>query len=176
VPAVHPLLLPSRMALRALADLESIARAPGRLAERLDGLAERADRIEVTMVHGVDAAVALERRADAALVLAEQALTRFDALLAAAERLDARAVAVLELGERVDARGAQVAEEGRLLREAAAEVALRGAQVAEALPLLERAVTMAEPLEGAVERFGRIVDRLPGAAGARRGRPMPPPD
>jgi hypothetical protein len=54
---------------------------------------------------------------------------------------------------------------------AAGEVAQRGAQVAEALPYLERAVTMVEPLEGAVERLGRIVDRLPGAARARRRPP-----
>jgi hypothetical protein len=170
------LLLPSRLALRSLADLQSLAAAPGRAAARLDRLEQRADRIEAAMVKGIDAAAAIERQAGDALLLAEQALARFDALLAAAERLDERAVAVIELGERVDARGVQVAEEGRLLREAAAEVAVRGAQVAEALPLLERAVTMAEPLEGAVERFGRIVDRLPGAPSVRRGRPMPPPD
>jgi hypothetical protein len=28
---------------------------------------------------------------------------------------------------------------------------------------MQRAVEMAEPLEGAVERLGRMVDRLPGA-------------
>jgi hypothetical protein len=176
VPAVNPLLLPPRLALRALTDLQSNARATGRLAGRLDGLEQRADRVEATMLEGIAVAVAIEQRAGQALVLAERAVERFDALLAAAERIDQRAVAVLELGARVDARGAEVAEEGRRLREAAAEVALRGAEVAEALPLLERAVTMAEPLEGAVERFGRIVDRLPRAPVPRRGRPMPPPD
>ena len=34
--------------------------------------------------------------------------------------------------------------------------------LADALPALQRAVEIAEPLEGVVERVGRLADRLPG--------------
>ena len=40
--------------------------------------------------------------------------------------------------------------------------------IPQALPILEQAVALGAPLEGAVERIGRIVDRLPGG---RRGAP-----
>jgi hypothetical protein len=53
-------------------------------------------------------------------------------------------------------------------------VAERGAEVAGALPVLQRAVGIAEPLEGAVERLGRMVDRFPG--GRRTGEQLGPPD
>ncbi len=35
------------------------------------------------------------------------------------------------------------------------------------LPALERAIEMASPLEGAIDRFGRLVDRLPGGTARR---------
>jgi hypothetical protein len=35
------------------------------------------------------------------------------------------------------------------------------------MPTLERALQMASPLEGAIDRFGRLVDRLPGGAPRR---------
>ena len=55
-----------------------------------------------------------------------------------------------------------------LRAQAVAEV---GAQVVESLPTLERAVTMATPLEGAVERVGRLVDRLPRTPSGKIDRP-----
>jgi hypothetical protein len=90
-------------------------------------------------------------------------------------RIDGRLAAVLELGERieelggrvderigqVDARAAAVLDQGRRLEQVAAQVAERGGQIAEAMPVLQRAVELAVPLEGAVERLGRMVDRLP---------------
>jgi hypothetical protein len=53
-----------------------------------------------------------------------------------------------------------------VIEHAAREVAKSGAVLAEALPTLQRGLEIAEPLEGVVERVGRIVDRLPG--GTRR--------
>ncbi len=41
-------------------------------------------------------------------------------------------------------------------------------ELAEALPTIEQAVTMVSPLEGAVERLGRTIDRLPGGRSRRR--------
>ena len=91
-------------------------------------------------------------------------------------RIDERLVAIIALGERiaeigdaVDGRLDEVMATGDRVEQAAQEVALVGRQVAEALPVLQRAITMAEPLEGAVERLGRIVDRLPGGVRQRGG-------
>ena len=41
------------------------------------------------------------------------------------------------------------------------------------LPTMERAVDLASPLGGAIDRFGRIVDRFPGGAPQRRREPVP---
>ena len=46
----------------------------------------------------------------------------------------------------------------------------RAGELVEALPTIEQAVTMVSPLEGAVERLGRTIDRLPGGRGTRAAR------
>ena len=72
---------------------------------------------------------------------------------------------MIEIGERVLELGDILMERSTLADRA--KDADRGADVAAALPTLQRAVSI-EPLEGAVERLGRAIDRLPG------GRPRPP--
>ena len=134
-PPVNPLLLPPRLLLRALDDLHRIADAAG----RLDELLERADAL-VERADRVD-----ERAKDLAARLDEQA----DALLEQSRALHEQAAAILAQGERVEAAAREVAEKGTVL--------------VDALPALEQAIEMARPLEGAVERLGRMVDRLPGA-------------
>ena len=62
---------------------------------------------------------------------------------------------------RVDERGAEIVERANRVTET-------GAELIAVLPTLERAVEMATPLEGAIDRFGRLVDRLPGGTAARR--------
>jgi hypothetical protein len=66
-----------------------------------------------------------------------------------------------ELGDRIDARGAEIVDR-------ATRVADTGAELIAVLPAFERALEMATPLEGAIDRFGRFVDRLPGGAVRRR--------
>jgi hypothetical protein len=85
------------------------------------------------------------------------------------EILNAQADQIIDLGERLVAQGAELHERGGQVlvesekaRAAAHEVAVRGAEVAAALPTLQQIATTAEPLQGAIERFGRLVDRLPG--------------
>lgn len=90
-----------------------------------------------------------------------------ESVLEIAERLDQRAAAIMELGERIDVRGAEIVER-------AGQVTETGTELIAVLPALERAIEMATPLEGAIDRFGRLVDRLPG--GGVRGRPSPPTD
>jgi hypothetical protein len=101
--------------------------------------------------------------------VARQIEARGEEAIATAERIDRQARAALRLARRVDQRVVEVLAASETISERALEVAARGAEVAAALPLLQRALELAEPLEGAVERFGRIVDRLPGAVA--RGRP-----
>jgi hypothetical protein len=97
------------------------------------------------------------------------------------ERLDERAEAINELGERLDQRAAELLELGREMRELGGRIDTTGGEIVEQagrvvttandvvtmLPTLERALELASPLEGAIDRFGRMVDRFPG--GGRRG-------
>jgi len=69
-----------------------------------------------------------------------------------------------DLGDRIDVRGGEIADR-------AGQVVETGAELIAVLPAFERALEMATPLEGAIDRFGRLVDRLPG--GATRRRPGP---
>lgn len=84
-------------------------------------------------------------------------------LTALAERVEGRIDDLLRMGD-------TVLVEGEAIQGAAQDLSQRAAEIATALPLLERAVALAEPLEGSVERLGRIVDRLPGGR-ARAPRP-----
>jgi hypothetical protein len=99
------------------------------------------------------------------LVIAERLDERADAIMALGERLDRRAEEVLELGTTVAATGVQINERG-------AEIVETGAELIAVMPTFERALDMATPLEGAIDRFGRLVDRLPGG-GTRRQSELP---
>jgi hypothetical protein len=109
----------------------------------------------------------LESRADAAVELLERIDARADEILALGASIDARGQSIVELGEQLHSLGTDVHAQGVLIEQRAAEVAARGEELVATLPTLEAAVALVTPLEGAVERLGRIVDRLPG--GARRG-------
>lgn len=141
---MNPLLIGPSLILRALDDLHAIAQAAASLEDVERRINERLAAI-VELGEGVD-----ERLA--------QVLELGDRIVALGERVDLigeRAEAILVTGERVE--------------RSAKDVALVGRQIADALPVLQRAITMAEPLEGAVERLARIVDRLPGGMRARSG-------
>src|SRR5579884_642726 len=134
-----PIDTPQSVINRVLGDLGAIARAARRAPAQLDRVLELGEEI-AAIGHGV---------------------------LAVAERLDDRAVQLIELGaqmrelgEHIDARGAEIVE--RVTR-----VADTGEELIGVLPALERAIEMATPLEGAIDRFGRLVDRLPGGVRAR---------
>lgn len=187
---LNPLLLPPRLVLRALDDLHTIAVAAGRLEqvearldERLAAVLELGERVEQLgalvdeRIVQVDARAAelidlgdrVDHRAGELIDLGGRVDERAGGLLGAAERVEGRLGGLLELGDRVD----EILEQGRRVEEVAARVAERGGQIAEAMPVLQRAVEMAVPLEGAVERLGRIVDRLPQVP-QRRGRASAP--
>ncbi len=151
---------PQEVVSRVVSDLGALARlarsVPGQL-DRLLALGE-----EMTAIgRGV-------------LELGERLDGRAESIQALGERLDARAAELLELGrsmgelgDRIDARGAEMAER-------AGQVVQTGNDLVQALPTLERALDLATPLEGAIARAGRFVDRLPGGANVRRPGPRDP--
>jgi hypothetical protein len=106
-------------------------------------------------------------------------------MLEIAERLDQRGYAISELGERLDARAVQLLELGQSMHDVGIRIDATGTQIVDRaghviatagelitiLPTVERALDLASPLEGAIDRFGRIVDRFPGATTRRQPRP-----
>src|SRR3954451_6237685 len=146
-------MLPVSAVVQALDDLHAIAEAARRLPE-----------IEATLTEQFEI---LNRQADAIIGLGDRIVEqgeRLDArageILVLGGRVDERAASLLQHSDRLDERAAEVMEESLRVRESAHEVAVRGAEVAAALPTLQQLATTAEPLQGAIERFGRIVDRL----------------
>jgi hypothetical protein len=154
---------------------------------RLLGLPIEPPRVVINRVRSDLAAVARAARAapaqlDQILALGEEIAAIGQSVLEVAERLDRRAAAIMELGERLDGRTGELIELGQRMEDlgrgidarggeivaGANLVADTGAELIAALPTLERAVEMATPLEGAIDRFGRLVDRLPGGAPRRR--------
>src|SRR5205085_4858974 len=107
----------------------------------------------------------------AVLEIAERLDQRAEAVLSIGQRLDERAGALLELGTRIEVLGGQVNSRGAQIVDSATHVAETGSELIAVLPTLERALQMASPLEGAIDRFGRLVDRLPGGAPRRQVEP-----
>ncbi|MEA2494586.1 MAG: hypothetical protein QOJ29_2497 [Thermoleophilaceae bacterium] len=134
--------IPARAALQAFDDLHAIAEAARRLPS-----------IEARLTQQFEV---LNRQA-------EQIVALGDRIIEQGARLHERGGEILSHSDRLDVRAEEVLAESLLVREAAREVAERGAEVAAALPALQQIVTTTEPLQGAIERFGRLVDRLPGS-------------
>jgi hypothetical protein len=161
---------------RVLSDLGAIARAareaPGQL-DRMLGLGEEIAAIGRAVL---EIAERLDERAATILVLGERLDARAEAILELGTRLDGRAEAIIELGARLDGRTTELIELGTRMHDLGDRVDARGAEVATqagavadtatelitVLPTIERALQLATPLEGAIDRFGRLVDRLPG--------------
>ena len=137
--------LPHRLVLRALEDLHALAEAARSLPDVEARLTLKIDELDTR------AAEVLEAVAQAEATLADG--------IAIGERLDERTIAVLDRTDRVVA--------------AAYGVTQAAEHIAQVLPSLEASAAAAtvlaqtaEPLQGLVERLGRIADRLPG--GGRR--------
>jgi hypothetical protein len=131
------------------------------------------------------------RQLDRMLELGEEIARIGRDVLEVAHRLDQRAEAIMALGDRLEGRGRELIELGEEMRELGTRIDQRGGEIVDGatrvadtgselitvLPALERAIEMTTPLEGAIDRFGRLVDRLPGGAARRRSegsrRPEP---
>ncbi|GAC1439449.1 MAG: hypothetical protein NVSMB51_17400 [Solirubrobacteraceae bacterium] len=135
------------------------------LGEAILALGERLDARAETIL-------ALGERIDAQgaqiVGLGERVDARAEAILALGVQLDDRGTAILALGERLLETGQAMLPEARLVHQRAGELSDHAADLVAVLPMLEQAVHLATPLEGAVDRLGRIVDRLPGDSRRKR--------
>lgn len=153
VPEVSSL-APQQLARRLLTDLLAVERlirtAPEQMS-RLLGLGEEL----VAIGHQV-------------LEIAERLDERAESMGQLGERLDQRAAALVEVGSRMGTMGDQIDVRGTEIVASAERVSQTARELMLVLPTLERALDLATPLEGAIDRFGRFVDRFPGASGPRR--------
>ncbi len=166
-PLTAPIELPLRLGSRVMRDLDAMADV-ARSVPRAIALLE-----------------SLDRRAGQVLELGERIDRRAEAMLELGQSLDRRADAILTLGGKIDERGAelgaigsQMLTEAKLVQERAAEVVAGANEMIAVLPSVRRAIEIGEPLEGAIERFARVVDRLPGGVRGRAtdtGEPGEPP-
>jgi methyl-accepting chemotaxis protein len=148
-----PIESPAAVVNRILSDLGAVSRAARVAPAQINRMLELGEEI-ATIGRSV-------------LEIAERLDARAEAVLAIGQRLDERAEALLELGTRIETLGAQVDSRGAEIVHSASQVAETGSELIGVLPALERALQMASPLEGAIDRFGRLVDRLPGGAPRR---------
>jgi hypothetical protein len=137
---------PQEVASRIVSDLGAVARSARSVPAQLDRL----------------------------VALGEEIAAIGRGLLELGERLDARAAELLELGGRMGELGDRIDVRGAEMAERAGQVVQTGNDIVQALPTLERALELATPLEGAIARAGRFVDRLPGGANVRRPGPRDP--
>lgn len=163
-----PLESPQAVVNRALSDLGSIARMARTAPAQLQRVIELGEEMAEIGRGVLEIAERLDRRADAALALGERLDGRADELLKLGRKME-------KLGRRVDKRGAEIVERGEEITQSAARVTETGTELIAMLPTLDRALEMASPLEGAIDRFGRLVDRLPGGQ-ARRTAQFPAAD
>ncbi|MDQ6777714.1 MAG: hypothetical protein M3071_16225, partial [Actinomycetota bacterium] len=169
-----PLDPPQAIVSRVLSDLGAIARAAREAPAQLDRMLELGEEIVDIGRAVLEIAERLDERAAAILVLGARLDARAEAILELGARLDGRTNELIDLGirmhklgDRVDARGAEVAGQAGAVVETATELIT-------VLPTLERALQLATPLEGAIDRFGRLVDRLPGGRRADVGAAQTP--
>lgn len=167
-----PVLSPQALIEQAVSDASAAVNLVRTGPSQLDRLLELGEEIVALGHRMVDLAERLDARAEAITSLGTQLELRGAAIGALGERLDDRAGALLELGGGINELGKQIDARGAEIVDRASRVVDTGNNLIVALPTLERALELATPLEGAIDRVGRFVDRLPGGANARR-RPGP---
>jgi hypothetical protein len=164
-----PIETPWTIANRAVSDLGAVARLARAAPAKLDRMLELGEEIAGIGRQVLEVTERLDQRAEAIMLLGERLDGRAEELIelgedmrSLGERVDTRGAEIVSLGERVDSRGAEIVD-------GATRVAETGSELITVLPAFERALQMATPLEGAIDRFGRLVDRLPGGTPRRRG-------
>lgn len=146
--------MPWRVAGRIVADFDAVVRFARVAPAQIERGLELAEAIADTVAALASAADGFDQRFKAAIALGDQ--------------LDGRIAELIALGASIRDLGYRFDERGGELVERANRVAETGEELIAVLPAFERAVEMAAPLEGAIDRFGRLVDRLPGGTARRR--------
>jgi hypothetical protein len=158
-----PIVTPQAAARRALSDAAALERLVHSLPDQLDRGLQIGDELVVLGHELVEIADRLDARAG-----------NFNEL---GERLDTRAGELLDLGQSIRVLGGRIDDTGAQIVERAGQVAGAAADLIALLPTMERAIDLASPLGGAIDRFGRIVDRFPGGGPQPRRRdPVTTPD
>jgi hypothetical protein len=184
-----PIHSPRSVVGRAVSDLGAIARFARSAPRQLERILQLGEEITSIAHRVLEITERLDRRAETIMELGERIETRADGILALGELLGTRAEGIMEVGERLDQRAEALIEIGEQMRNLGERVDARGIEIVDratvvadtgseligVLPALERAVAMATPLEGAIDRFGRLVDRLPGGPPRRRAGPLHAP-
>jgi hypothetical protein len=157
-----PIESPQTVVNRILSDLGAMARAARMAPGQIERMLELGEEI-ASIGRGV-------------LEIAQRLDERAEAVLSIGQRLDERAAGLLDLGARMEVLGEHVDARGAEIVDRATQVVQTGSELIGVLPALEQALEMASPLEGAIDRFGRLVDRLPGGAARRQAVPPEPPE
>jgi hypothetical protein len=169
------LLIPPRLIMRAADDLHRLVELGDRAMGQLERLEERADRIlalcetiegQATQIIGLGDRIG--GQADQILGMGDRIGAQAEQIIGLGDRIDGRGAEITELGARLETLGREMLTQGVVISQRADAVATRAADLVDALPTIEAAVTMVSPLEGAVERLGRTIDRLPGGRTRRR--------
>lgn len=120
---------------------ELSARLLQRVVDDVGAIAAASRELPARMQELDDRAARMQDQLDRALDLGEKIADNTAAMVAMAERVESRGESMVELGERMITLGNAVTEQSQSIA---------------------RALAIATPLEGTVERLGRALDRLPG--------------
>jgi methyl-accepting chemotaxis protein len=158
--------------LEVLRDIRRLARGGVGALDRLEAQAGRVielgERLDSRAESILGLGERLDARAESILAVGQRLDARAESILALGERIDVRAVSILEFGEGFEDLGREIKDEAHLVHTRAAEII---EQADEVKPMLTRAIGLVEPLQGTVDRLGRVVDRLPGGRAAGRRKP-----
>lgn len=183
-----PLESPQTVLNRIASDIGAIARLARSAPAQLDRLLDLGEEIVEVGRAVLELGERLDQRAETVLALGERIDQRGETIIAVGERLDARAESIHGLGVTLDGRATELTEIGASMHELGERVNATGVQIVEratrvadtgqelirVLPTLERAIEMATPLEGAIDRIGRLIDRMPGRYPRNRDPGEPP--
>ncbi len=97
-----------------------------------------------------------------AVGIAEDTNQRMRAIEQHASSLQGQLDDVITVGKKFESGAKSIIAEGKRIEAAAKQVSERAGDVVAALPVLEQALVLAQPLEGAVQRLGRFLESLPG--------------
>jgi hypothetical protein len=149
-----PIVTPQTVINRMVSDVGAISRAAREAPAQLDRMLELGEEVVAIGREMLEIAERLDRRAEAFMSLGD--------------RLESQAADLIEVGRAMRETGGRIDDRGADLVDGAARVVQTGSELIAVLPAVERALEMATPLEGAIDRFGRLVDRLPGGPTRRR--------